>query len=147
MVCMGGETSLLTYLPVASFSLAAGGLGVRFVYPAGPARQSLLAAVLIFIVVASGLVWYESRECKKRISEVAEDVLHILGNEKRTYEQIVLGLGLRNQNYYQTNASLDLLLHEKRIRTEVPTIVEKETNKTYPITFFSVRNLQPQDTQ
>ncbi len=137
MECTLGETSLLTYIPVASFALAAGGLFVRFFFPTGPARQTLIAAVFVFLMVASGLVWRQEQDCKKQIGEIAVEIVRLLGNEKHTYEEIVAGL--RNQTYYKTNAALDLLLREKRIGTEVPTIADRDSNRTYQITLFYVR--------
>jgi hypothetical protein len=137
MECALAESSLLTYLPVASFALAAAGLGVRVFVPTGPARQTLLAAVLVFLVLASGLIWRQEQNCKEQIGELATDIIRLLGNEKRTYEQIVAGL--RNQTYYKTNAALDLLLREKRIGTESPTIVDQDSRKNYQITLFYVR--------
>ncbi len=137
MECMASVASFLVYLPVASFALAAGGLCVRLFVPAGPARQTLVAAVLIFLVLSSGLVWRQDQECKRQIVEIAENIVRILGNEKRTYEQIAAGL--RNQSYYTTNAAIDLLLREKRIGIEVPTIIDRDSEKSYQITLFYVR--------
>lgn len=134
---MLNESSLLGYLPVASFAIAAGGLGIRFLLPTGPARQHLIAAALIFLLLASALVWRQEHACRRQISEVATDIVHLLGNNKRTYDEIVGGL--RNQVFYKTNAALDLLIRQERVGTEVVAIVDRDTAKTYQITLFYVR--------
>jgi hypothetical protein len=137
MDCALAENSLLTYLPVASFAIAAGGLAIRFFVPTGPASQHLMAAVFVFILAASGVVWRQERECRKQIAEVATEIVRLLGNDKRTYEEIAAGL--RNQVYYKTNAALDQLAHENRVGIEVLTIWDRDTNKKYQITLYYVR--------
>jgi hypothetical protein len=135
--CLVGETSVLAYLPVASFAIALGGLLVRFFVPAGPARQTAVAAVLIFLLLASALVWRQNQDCKRQIEQAADDIVRILGNQKLTYEEIVVNT--RNPTYFKLNAGIDLLIQQRRVGTELVAVTERGTGRTYQITLFFVR--------
>jgi len=131
------DLTLLSYLPVASFALAAGGLAVRFFAPSGPAKQTLIAAVLIFLLVTSGLLWRQDWEEKRQVREAADEIIRIVGNEKRTYEDILAGL--RQPNYQVANGAIDLLVDEKRLGSEDATIIDK-TDKPFRVRLYYVRS-------
>ena len=137
MHCLATESSIVAYLPVASFAIALGGLLVRLFIPAGPARQILVVAALLFLVLASAVIWNEDHRCRQQIEQVADDVVRILGNQKLTYEQIVANI--RNPIYFKTNAALDLLIQQKRIGTELATLTDRDTGGVYQISLFYVR--------
>lgn len=137
MDCVTSDTQILAYLPVASFALALGGLLVRFFVPAGPARQTAVAAVLIFLLLASALVWRRDQLCKQQIEQAAEEILRILGNQKLTYEQIILNT--RNPTYFKLNAAIDVLFYQRRIGTEVVAVTDRDRGATYQISLFFVR--------
>ena len=129
--------TILSYLPVASFALAAGGLAVRFFAPSGPAKQTLIAAVFLFILVASGLLWQQDWEEKRQVQRAAIEIISIVGNEKRTYEEIVAGL--RQPNYQVANRAIDLLIDENRLGSEEATIIDK-TDRVFRVRLYYVRS-------
>lgn len=128
--------SIDTYLPLASFALAAGGLIVRFFVPSGPAKQTLIAAVLIFLLLASGLLWRKDWELRQQVNKVAEEIVQTIGNEKRTYEEILDGL--RQPDYQVMRRAIDLLIREKRIGSEEITITSI-SEKQFRIRLYFVR--------
>ena len=113
---MLASPNLEVLLSIASFALATAGIVVRFFFPAGPAKQTLLAALLIFIMLASGTLLRESWEVDRQIRTAADDMVRIIGNEKRTLEDILVGL--RQPNYNTASAALDLLIEEERVGSE-----------------------------
>lgn len=125
-----------TYLPLASFALAAGGLVVRFFVPSGPAKQTLIAAVLIFLFLASGLSWRKNWELRKQVRKVAEEIVQTIGNEKRTYEEILDKL--LQPDYQVMRRASDLLIREKRIGSEEITITSN-SEKQFHIRLYFVR--------
>lgn len=131
------ELTILSYLPVASFAIAAGGLAVRFFAPSGPAKQTLIAAVLLFLLVTSGLLWRQDWEEKGQVQKAAAEIVGIIGNEKRTYEEIVAGL--RQPNYQVANRAIDLLIDENRLGSENATIIDK-ADKVFHIRLYYVRS-------
>jgi hypothetical protein len=135
--CLATGPSLFTYLPIASFAIALAGLLVRFFVPVGPARQTAVVATLLFMVLASAVIWQQDHKCKEQIEQTADDIVRILGNQKLTYEQIVANT--RNPTYLTTNAGIDLLLRQKRIGTELATLTDRDSGKAYQITLFFVR--------
>lgn len=137
MDCLASEPSILAYLPVASFAIALGGLLVRFFIPVGPARQTAIVAALLFLMLASAVVWRQDHQCKQQIEQVADDVVRILGNRKLTYEQIVANI--RNPTYLKINAGIDLLIQQERIGTELATVTDRDTGNAYQVTLFYVR--------
>jgi hypothetical protein len=132
------DQSIYTYLPVASFSLAAGGLAVRFFLPTGPAKQTLIAAVLIFLLISSGILWWENYENNTRIQQFAKEIVQVIGNDKLTYKDIVGGT--RQPDYRLINAAIELLLKEKRIGSG-PLLVTDKQNKMHGLWVYYVRRL------
>ena len=124
------------YLPLASFALAAGGLVVRFFAPSGTAQQTFIAAILIFLLLATGLLWRKDSELRQQVNEVAEEIVEAIGNEKLTYEEILDSL--RQPDYQVTMRSIDLLIRKKRIGSEETTVVGK-ANKHFRIRLYFVR--------
>lgn len=137
MDCLASGVSLFTYLPIASFAIALAGLLVRFLIPGGPARQTALAAALLFLVLVSAVTWQQDNRCREQVEQTADDVVRILGNQKLTYEQIVANT--RNPTYFMINAGIDLLLRQKRVGTELATFTDRDSGKAYQITLFFVR--------
>ena len=124
------STDLLRYLPIASFSLAAGGLAIRFFFPSGPAKQALIAAVLFFLALTCGVLWQQDCEQRKQVRRAADEIVKVIGNDKQTYEEIIGSL--RQPNYQVVNIALTLLLDEQRIGSEDTTIIDKPSR---PIRF------------
>jgi hypothetical protein len=133
---MSTEVSLLSLLPVASFAIAAGALAVRLFVPSGPAKQTLITAALIFLLLTSGLLWQQQREETRRIRVAADEIVTVIGNEKRTYDEILSGLRL--PSYRIANAALDLLVGEKRVGSEAASIIDK-SNNSFRIRLYFVR--------
>jgi len=71
--------SPLVYLPIASFALAAGGLAIRFFFPSGPAKQHLIAAVFIFLILTCGVLWQQGCEQDRQVRRVAVDITKVIG--------------------------------------------------------------------
>ncbi len=133
---MNTGLSLEIYLPVASFALAAGGLAVRFFVPSGTAKQTLIAAILIFLLLTTGFLWRKDWELKQQISKVSEQIVQAIGNEKLTYEEILDNL--RQPDHQVTSRSIDLLIREKRIGSEETTVVDNK-HKKFRIRLYYVR--------
>jgi hypothetical protein len=130
------EFSLASYLPIASFALAASGLAVRFFMPSGPAKETLIGAVLIFLILGSGALWQSDRNRMRQVREIADEIVKVVGNEKRTYEEIIGGL--RQPTYQLTNTAIDLLISENRLGSEAVTITDR-ADKEYRIRLYFVR--------
>jgi len=126
-----------SYLPVASFALAAGALAVRFLVPSGTAKQALIAALLIFLVIASGIQWRNDWKEKQQVREVAEEIVNIIGNDKRTFEDILTDF--RQPNYQIASAAIDFLIEEQRIGSEAATIIDK-SDRQYRTRLYFVRS-------
>jgi len=131
------ELFLESYLPVASFALAAGGLAVRFFVPSGPAKQTLIAAVLIFLVLSSGLMWQRDYARTRRVRAVASEIIRVLGNEKRTVDDIMGRL--RKPEYALVVAAIDLLHEDERLGSDAVTIIDKADTR-FPIRLYYVRS-------
>ncbi len=127
----------LSWIPIASFAIAAGGLAVRFFWPSGPARLTLIAALFIFLLLMSGGLWWQQWEEERRVRRAADEIVAIIGNEKRSYEEILSGLRL--PNYRVANAAIELLIHQERIGSQGATIVDKKDEKPFLIRLYFVR--------
>lgn len=124
-------------LPIASFSIAAGGLIIRLFWPEGPAKKHLIAACLIFLLATSGALWWQQRNEEAEIRRAANDIVALMGNETHTYDEIVLGL--RNPDYRVFNAALELLIREQRIGSEGATITDKRDDRSRRVRLYFVR--------
>lgn len=127
----------LSLIPIGSFAIAAGGLAVRFFWPSGPAKQQLIAALFIFLLLMSAGLWWQQRKEENLIREAADEIVEIIGNEKRTYEEILSGLRL--PNYEVANAAIELLLHQERIGSQSATVVDKSDARSFLIRLYFVR--------
>jgi len=125
-----------SYLPIASFALAAAGLAVRFFLPSGPAKQTLIAAVLIFLVLNSGLQWQREYARTRKIRASAAEIIKVVGNEKRTLEDIMSRV--RKPEYSLVVAAIDLLHEEERLGSEAVTIIDKADTR-FLIRLYYVR--------
>jgi hypothetical protein len=130
---------LLSYLPLASVAIAAGGLAVRFFWPSGPAKQTLIAACFIFLLLMSGLLWQQQCVQQRQMRRVANEIVTVIGNDKRTYDDILFGL--RRPNYALANAAIDLLVDEERIGSEGTIIVDK-SDRAFQVRLYFVRTFQ-----
>jgi hypothetical protein len=133
---MTSDFSVFSLLPLASFAIAAGGLAVRFWWPAGPAKQILIAASFVFLLLASGFLWAQQRGQERQVRDTADEIVRFMGNEKRTYDEILMGL--RRPNDRIVNLAVDFLIGEKRLGSEPTTIVDKSDN-TFLIRRYFVR--------
>ena len=131
------DVSFESYLPIASFALAAGGLAVRIFVPSSPAKQTLLVAVLIFLVLSSGLQWHREWSRTQQVRAVAEEIIKVVGNEKRTYEDV--SARLRKPDYQLITAAMDLLIAEERLGSEPATIIDK-ADKPFRARLYFVRS-------
>ena len=122
------------YLPLASFALAAGALAVRLIWRGGRARETLIAACLIFILLASGLHWRRTMEIRQHTRKVAEEIVKVIGNEKKTYEDILYGL--RQPDSQVTMRALDLLIAQERVGSEPKTLIDKADNDFHIRLYF-----------
>jgi hypothetical protein len=75
-------------------------------------------------------------EEKQRVRGVGDEIVSVIGNEKRTYEEI-LG-DLQQPNYEVANAALALLIKEQRIGSENTTITDK-SDKQFRVRLYFVR--------
>jgi hypothetical protein len=115
--------TLLSYLPIASFALASAGVVVKFFPPSVPAKQHLITAILIFLMLTCGVLWQQDHEHEKEVRRAANDIIEIIGNDKRTYDEIIGSL--RQPDYQVDNDALTLLIDENRIGSEDDTIADK----------------------
>ena len=126
-----------SYLPIASFALAAGGLAVRFLWPHGPAKQVLIAAVFIFLVLSSGLIWQRDHARTRQVHMVAAEIIRVVGNEMRTVDDIMGRL--RKPEYSLVVAAIDLLHEDERLGSDTATIIDKADNQ-FTIRLYYVRS-------
>jgi hypothetical protein len=127
--------SLISLLSVASFAIAAGGLAVRFFWPAGPAKQHLTAASFIFLLLVSvSLVWQQGKE-EAEVRRTADDIVKAMGSEKCTFEDILPRL--QQPNYQIAKEAIDLLVDEKDIGFE--TLSSEESGEPHQIRLYHVR--------
>lgn len=124
---MLGSLSLELVLSIASFALAIAGLIIRFFLPDRPAKHTLIAAVLIFILLISSASLFNIWEENNAIQRAAEDIVRIIGNEKRTFEDILADF--RQPDYKIISDALDLLIEEKRVGSKVLTFFIDEQNE------------------
>ena len=136
---MLGSLSLELILSIASFALAIAGLAVRFFLPDRPAKHTLIAAVLIFILIISSASIFKIWEENKEIQRAAEDVVRIIGNEKRTLEDILADF--RQPDYKIISDAIDLLIEEERVGSKVLTFSIDGQNKVRARLYF-VRSFQ-----
>jgi hypothetical protein len=129
--------SLLSYLPIASFSLAAGGLAIQFFFPSRPAKQTLIAAVLIFLVLTCGVLWQQDFEQRRQVRRVAADITKVIGNDKLTYDEIIGSL--RQPDYRVVDDALNLLIDEQRVGSE-PIIIEDKSPRGVRVRVYFVRS-------
>ena len=129
--------SPLSYVPIASFAIAAGGLAVRMLWPDGTAKKHLIAACLFFLLVASGALWWQQHDDEVRVRRAADELVAIMGNETRTYDEIVSGLRL--PDYRVVNAAIELLIREQRIGSEGATIIDKSDDRPRLVRLYFVR--------
>jgi|ERR1017187_7793402 hypothetical protein len=127
----------LSLIPIASFSIAAGGLVVRLFWPDGPAKKHLIAACLVFLLATSGALLWQQRDDEAKVRRAADDIVAIMGNETHTYDEIVLGLRL--PDYRVVNAALELLIREQRIGSEGATITDKRDDRSRLVRLYFVR--------
>lgn len=127
---------LISIVTIADFAIGASGLIVLFFVPSKPVKQTLVA-LCIFLFLTSGLLIWHKREEKSRIRAVAEEIVNIIGNEKKTIEEILSGL--QHPDYRVANAAIELLLNEKRIGSQVTTITDKNTEESHFIRLYFVR--------
>jgi hypothetical protein len=107
--------SLLSYLPIASFALACGGLLKSF-FPSIPPKKHLITAIFTFLVLTSGVLWQQEYEHERQVRRAADEIVQVIGNDKRTYDEIIGSL--RQPDYQIANDALTLLIDEGRIGSE-----------------------------
>ncbi len=122
---------------MASFAIAAGGLIVRLALKDGTAKKHIIAACLVFLLVTSGTLWWQQRDDEVRVRKAADEIVAIMGNETRTYDEIVLGLRL--PDYRVVNAAIELLIREQRIGSEGATIIDKRNERARLVRLYFVR--------
>jgi len=126
-----------SYLPIASFALAAGGLAVRLWWRDESARQALIVTIFIFLVVSSVLIWQRDYARTRQIRAVAAEIIRVVGNEKRTVDEIMGRL--RKPEYSLVVAAIDLLHEEERLGSDTTTIIDKADNQ-FTIRRYYVRS-------
>jgi hypothetical protein len=104
--------------------------------PSGPAKQTLIAAAFIFLLLTSGVLWQQQREEQRRVQAAAEEIITIIGNEKRTYEDILAGI--RSPSHRIADAALDLLIADQRVGSEATAIVDT-ADRSFSIRLYFVR--------
>jgi hypothetical protein len=113
-------------LSIASFAMASAGLVVRVAMKEGPAKHVCIVAAFIFVLLFSGALvqqqWAERREIRK----AADEIVRIIGNGRRTYEDVVAGL--RSPNHQTTNGAMEMLLDEQRVGSDEAVITDDAGN-------------------
>ena len=87
---MNYDFALNNYLPIAGFAIAAGGLLVRLFAPAGPARETLIVASLIFLLLGAAFTWQKNRVKNQLVKDTASQIIQIIGNDKKTYDSTAI---------------------------------------------------------
>lgn len=129
--------TLLVFLPIASFALAVGTLVARIKLQEKGARPHLVTALIVFAGVASlatVLVLYAER---LRIARLADDVVTVIGNSRKTYDEILIEV--KSPAGASLPVALDLLDKEQRIGSQVSTITSKADDKEYRVRIYFVR--------
>ena len=127
----------LLYLPLASFALSVGALVAKFYEKSAGAIAQLGTALILFLIFASattGIILFRERS---HTEALADEVVVIIGNHKKTYDEILTEV--KNPNRASLAIALELLDSEKRIGTEIATFVAKEDEKTYRVRTYYVR--------
>jgi len=127
----------LSLIPIGSFAIAAGGLAVRFFWPSGPAKQHLIAASFVFLLLMSVGLWWQQRNEENLVRKTADEVVMIVGNGKRTYEEIVTAL--RQPDYRIANAAIELLVRQQRVGSEGATVIDKDDERRFFVRLYFVR--------
>jgi len=73
--------------------------------------------ILVFIVLLPGTTMLQDWKKSKIIRKTAEDVVKIVGNKKRTFDDIISEL--RQPDYRIISQSLDLLIEEEQVGSEL----------------------------
>jgi hypothetical protein len=128
--------TLEPYLSVADLALAAGGLAVELIVRDARARKHLVATILIFLALSCALQWGEQRSREAQVLAYAKEIVDNLGDQKRTYDDIVAALRL--PDYRLASAALDLLITEGRLGSEETTI-SVEAGKQLHVRLYFVR--------
>lgn len=128
---------LLFLLPIASFGLAVGALASKFSQKDKGAKAHLLTALLIFVVLGTGSTVFFNWLERTKTATLAEEVVTVIGNQKRTYDEILSDL--KNPDRQALNAALDGLDEEKRIGSQVPSITDKADDRVFRVRVFYVR--------
>lgn len=129
--------SIFSLIPLASFSIAAGGLAVRLFWPEGTAKKHLIVACLVFLLLTSASLWWRQFDEQVRIRKAAGEIMAVMGNETRTYEEILLGL--RQPEYRIVNAAIGLLHREQRIGSDTVPIIDKNDDRHRLVRLYFAR--------
>jgi hypothetical protein len=76
----------------------------------------LITAIFIFLVLTSGVLWQQEYEHERQVRRAADEIVQVIGNDKRTYDEIIGSL--RQPDYQIANDALTLLIDEGRIGSE-----------------------------
>jgi hypothetical protein len=120
---MNNELSVLTFLPLASFAIALAGVLVRLSPFSQSAKAHILSACLVFLLLSSGLIWFEQNREQRQILKTAVEIRSVIGNDKKTYDEI--SSSLRRPNYIVAERAVEKLLSEGWIRSELVEVSDK----------------------
>ena len=133
-----------SYLPVASFALAAGALAVRFFVAAGTPKQVLITSALIFILLTSAILWRKEWQVKRQIRDVGAEVVAYIGNDKRSYDDVLVAL--RHRDSQIVTAALDYMVDHERVGS-THEIVTGPSGGSFRVRLYHVRSFARLDEQ
>jgi hypothetical protein len=131
------DFSLEAYFAAADFALATGGIAIDMLVRPPRAKRRLIVTVLVFLVLSCGLQWEQEWSRRRQVRIVADEIVGVLGGEKRTYDDIADSVHEPDRRL--VDAALDLLLKEKRLESEETTITDK-ADEQFRVRLYFVRS-------
>ncbi len=136
---MGDFSRLLQYLSIASFALAVGALLARFREKDGGAKTQLVAALLVFVILASGATAGVVIGERSRTRALADEVVKVIDNQKMTFDDILSQV--KDPDRTALSAALGLLDAQQRIGSVITPLSEADGTshrvRTYYVRTFN----------
>jgi hypothetical protein len=105
--------SLAFFLFQSTTGWAPAGLLVRIFWPSESQKEALIGAVIVFLTILGFVSLYEKYQHERLIERVSMDVVSIIGNDTKTFEQI--NEALFKAAYTDASEAIDRLVTTGRV--------------------------------